>query len=251
VSPSAPRTAVDKSGAAEVEKMLRAAQMRMDPNSEIRAAVERCDELLDANPRDKSVWLTLARALAIGFARSKHAATPLEARRRAAALAPDDCHLAGLVIRGELADGKSALLDVWRDRAGDCAEIPFLASRVKGASSELELLGQSRRLGPSAEGLVALGAAELRRGHLQEALEAYRAALDAPPLFPEDWRMDGWIAVHANLGLALVYTKLHQPPKARAAWKAANTYLADPGPWHDLSDEERRWASQVLHRDVR
>ncbi len=233
----------------EVDAILMRARMIMEPSQQIQEAVDLLDTRLEAQPRDKRDWLRLADALAIGRAKSRRAESSLAARLHAAEIDPEDCHLAGLVARQEIEKGPSPVLQRWQTRPTSCAEILYLQSRGDRAN-EVALLERSRALTPSAEALIALGAARLRANDAKAAEEPYRAALKTSPLFPEDWRMDGWVTVHANLGLAIVYTKLKQPNKARACKKAMHGYLADPGPWHDFSDEEKTWARAALHQEL-
>lgn len=232
-----------------VDALLLRSRMSHEPDAVIREAVALLDQRLDAQPRDKRSWLKLAEALAIGFATSRHADSPLAARRHATEIDPDDCHVAGLVARGEAASGKSPQVERWLGRPSPCAEILYVAS-ILDRKKELELLARSRAVAPSAEALVAIGIAQLRNKQLAPAEEAYRAALAAPALFPEDWRVDGWTAVHANLGLAVVYARTKEAKKSRACRKALHEYLDDPGPWHDLSDEEKAWAKSALHETI-
>lgn len=117
------------------------------------------------------------------------------------------------------------------------------ARRARRRAGAARTVARARAVG---EALAALGAAHLRRGKFSEAEAAFRAALEAPTLFPGDWRPDGWVQVHAQLGLAVVYAKLKQPKKMRAAKKALHQFLDEPGPWHDLTDEEKRWAHESL-----
>ena len=229
---------------ARADRALAQARMRLDPSSEISEVVKILDERIDAAPKDTRAWLKLGDALAIGFARSRHADSPLAARRRAVELDPENCDAAALAAHDELADGRSEILRKWMERP-PCAAILFLRARAE-KTDELALLEKSIALAPSAEALVAFGAAHLRRGKWAEAQAAFRAALAAPTLFPGDWRPDGWVQVHAQLGLAVVYAKLKQPKKMRAAKTALHQFLDEPGPWHDLSDEEKHWARESL-----
>ena len=113
-------------------------------------------------------------------------------------------------------------------------------------AAELALLEKARALAPSAEVLIALGIIHLRQNDPKSAEEPFRAALTAPALFPEDLAHGRAGRGPRHLGLAIVYTRLKQPKKARAAKKAMRSFLSDPGPWHDLSDEEKAWGHTTL-----
>lgn len=228
-----------------VAALLRRARATHEPDAVIRTAVELLDEQLDGAPADAQRWRRLGEALAIGFARSRHAPSALAAYRRAAELEPSNCHTAALVARGELEGSSAPTLADWSARERPCAEMLYLAA-LRDPKNSVALLERSRAAAPSAEALVALGMAELRRGRLRAAEQAYEQALGAPYLFPEDWRVDGWTAVHANLGLAVIYTRTKRPQRARAARAALREFLDVPGPWHDLSEEERRWGWRTL-----
>lgn len=227
---------------ARVDEMMVRAKMVMEPSRQMQAIIDLLDERLTAEPRDARAWRRLAEALAVGFARSRVAPSVLEARKRALALDPSDCHLAALVARAD-----ASVLARWREAPSPCAEMLLVMARGDGAD-EVALLERSRAAAPTAEGLVALGIARLRAGDLARAEEAYAAALKAPAAFPEDWRVDGWTAVHARLGLAVVASRRGQAKRAREHRKALREWWRDPGPWHDLSDEERRWARAIGER---
>jgi len=62
----------------------------------------------------------------------------------------------------------------------------------------------------------------------QEAEHAFSAALNAPPLFPEDWRPDGWTAVHAYLGLAWVRFSRDGMKESRRDYAAFMRWFAVP-----------------------
>jgi tetratricopeptide (TPR) repeat protein len=237
-----------------VDRLLRQSRMTHEPDAQIREAVALLDGRLDAQPRDKQLWLKLGEALAIGFAKSKHARSALDAWRKAGELDPADCHVAALVARDEQYDDGVAFHsrtgDAWQSRADACAEMLYVLS-MRDRAHEIDLLERARKLAARSEPLVALGVARLRKQQLKAAEEAFKAALAADAdAFPEDWRVDGWRAVHANLGLAIIYTKTHQKDKAKECLEALHSYLDDPGPWHDFSKEEKAWARATLHQTL-
>jgi len=222
----------------EIDEEMMRAQMVMEPEHILRDVIEKLDARLDADPKDGKSWRTLARALDMGVGlSSKHAANAKEARRKAWELSPDDCHLAALFARGD-----AATAEKWRGREPSCAEMVY----VQAGGTDASLLEKSIALKPGAEAYVALGVLQLRDKKWADARRSYKAALQAAPLFPEDWRMDGWIAVHARLGLALAAAGKGDSREQAAQLRKMHAYYDDPGPWHDLSDEEKALAKKLL-----
>jgi Flp pilus assembly protein TadD len=194
--------------------------------------------------------MQLGESLAIGWASSKHVKSASDAWRRAYELDATDCHAGALAARSTgRTEAERWILELARSHP-QCAEVIYLSAMVSrsGAEKRTELLQKSIVIRASAEALVALGQELVMARQWQNAERAFASALEAPPLFPEDWRPDGWVAVHAHMGLAWSYYSRKQMQAARREYEAAMAWLADPGPWHDLSEAEEGWREKLAAR---
>jgi hypothetical protein len=227
--------------------LLTRARWTHEPSSLIRQAVEILDEKLDRDPGDKQAWKKLAEALAIGRANSRHARSASEAWRRAYDLDKSDCHVGALATPSGAQDAE----EEWIRQIGQdhlqCAEALYLRALKSGSGSaaKMTLLRESIAQRNSSNALVALGQELVLSGDTREAADRYSAALKSPALFPEDWRPDGWVAVHARLGLAWLNLSKGNMNAARREYRIFLGWFLEPGPWHDLSEAETRWQNKL------
>jgi len=236
----------------EIRALLDQARKSHEPTLVIKQAVGLLDEELDRNPGNRDAWMKLGEALAIGHALSLHAVSFVDAWRRAYELDPTDCHAGALAARfSDHPDGQTRIREL-AELHPECAEALYLRAFAPDSSSgddaRLELLQKSIAIRPSAEAAIALGQEFAQRRRWQEAERALSAALAAPPLFPEDWRPDGWTAVHAYLGLAWVRFSRDGMKESRRDYAAFMRWFAVPGPWHDLNDTEEIWRMNLEAR---
>lgn len=234
----------------KVRELLKSARWMHEPTPIIKQAVRLLDEKIDRNPRDKEAWLDLGEALFIGIANSKHAASAADAWRKAYDLDPRDCHAGALVARSvERTDAEQVIRELER-RHPQCPEVLYLTAlfSLDSGPPRVRMLQQSIALANSAEALIALGHEWIHQKEWQSALQAFGRALNAPALFPEDWRPDGWAQVHARLGLAWSHFSQGEMGAARREYTAFMTWFTDPGPWHDLSETEEVWRQKLAAR---
>jgi len=236
--------------ASEVSSLLMRARWSHEPTGVIAQAVRLLDANLDVRPDEKESWMQLGEALAIGNAHSKHASDASEAWRRAYQLDPADCHAGALAARwAEHGPTPTPVQDLLLHHP-QCAEAVYLGALEEGPGSgqRAALLRQSIAIKSSADALLALAQGWNLAGQHQTAVAVYTAAAAAPALFPEDWRPDGWIAVHAHVGLAWSHFSLRHTRQARREYKLFLGWFNDPGPWHDLSQAEQRWHDTLSAR---
>ena len=231
----------------EESGLLMRARMSHEPTAVVKQAVLLLDAKLDQDASNRSAWMRLGEALAIGHAKSKHAASAAEAWRQAYHLDSSDCH-AGALAAGSTEAGQS---EIWtKDLAREhpnCPEALYLSAlqAKEGSKARTVLLQQSIAQRESAEALVTLAQELSKSGNLKVATKKYTAALSSTPLFPEDWRPDGWVSVHAHLGLAWIHFSRRQMSLARSEYRKFLDWFIEPGPWHDLSEAEERWHNEL------
>lgn len=228
---------------AEVSNLLMRARWSHEPTAVIRQAVQLLDLILDREPGDKKAWMRLGEALEIGNAKSRQATSPGDAWRQAYQLDKTDCH-AGALAAGsaEFGQKEPQTQELVRDHP-QCSEALYMAALLEkeGSIARTDLLQKSITIRPSSDALVTLAQELIRSRNYPEASKQYSAALSANPLFPEDWRPDGWVAVHAHLGLAWINYSRGQMSSARREYRKFLSWFNDPGPWHDLSETEEQW----------
>lgn len=237
-------------GSDDVSQLLKQARWTHEPTTLIVRTVSLLDQRLDQNPKDKRAWMQLGEALAIGWASSKHAESEGEAWRKAYELDTSDCHAGALAARSSASGEAGRRVSELARAHPECPEAQYLralASR-SGSGTRTECLRKSIAIRASAEALVALGQEMAAACQWQQAERAFADALEAPTLFPEDWRPDGWAAVHAHLGLAWSYYSRGQRRAARREYEALMNWLVEPGPWHDLSETEEGWRKKLAAR---
>jgi tetratricopeptide (TPR) repeat protein len=194
--------------------------------------------------------MRLGEALAIGFTGSKHAASASAAWQAAYDLDEEDCHAGALAARSAIKTEAVTLIRELAKRHPECAEAVYLRALVYDPNdpAQGELLVKSVDLKPSSDALVVLAQALAMARKWQQAEQAYSKALHAAPLFPEDWRPDGWAAVHGHLGLAWIHFARGRFKDARDEYTTFMNWFADPGPWHDLTDAEEGWRKKLRAR---
>lgn len=241
--------AFDKSKAdlTDVSELLKRARWTHEPTAIIEQAVRILDERLDQNQEDRQAWLQLGEALAIGFANSKHATSDTAAWQKAYELDPTDCHTGALAARSLARAEAERCIRELRLHHPKCPEALYLSSLVLPGSGDvqIQMLQDSIAVKKSAEALVALGQERIRAHDWKHAIEEFAAALDAPALFPEDWRPDGWATVHTRLGLAWCHYSRGALRSARREYEEFMGVFSAPGPWHDLSQEEEGWRNTL------
>jgi tetratricopeptide (TPR) repeat protein len=227
----------------EVSSLLMRARYSHEPRTVIQQAVVLLDQMLDNEPENRIVWLRLGEALAIGHARSKHAASAADAWRRAYLLDTSDCHAGALAVRSAETSFEESWLQELARNNPQCPETSYLlALRAKeGSEARSNLLRNSIAVRSSSDALVAIAQELVRAGNSTDARKRYSAALSADPLFAEDWRPDGATAVHVHLGLAWIYYARGQLKSARTEYRKFLGWFNEPGPWHYLSEMEERW----------
>lgn len=233
----------------EVDRLLISARGTHEPTRQIQVAVRMLDLRIDQAPDDKRAWSRLGEALAIGFARSRHASSASYAWRQAFEIDPTDCRVGVLSLRRRPAMEVSDDLNRLLEAHPDCSSALYLKALHSSSSADrLTLLQRALAHDRTAEPLVALGREELLAGKTELAKRNLGLALEAPVLFPEDWRPDGWVAVHANLGLAWADLRDGSVEDAKQHYHEFMSWFADPGPWHDLDAVEESWRDQLAQR---
>ncbi len=233
-----------------IDSLLQVEGMKLDPNT--KRIIELLDACLDFNPREKEAWVRLGKSLAWGVAKSRHAESAREAWTRAYELDPRDCHMGALLARslgGE--EGRQAVRHLVQDHPR-CADALYLEAAVLSSSGQerVRLLEKSLAAFRSAEAFLALGQECIRLRKFHEAIPPLTHALDAPVLFNEYWGYHGWATTHAQLGLAWAHFKAGHPKEAGDYFRLFNKSMHDPGPWHDLTQDEETW-QDILQTKLR
>jgi tetratricopeptide (TPR) repeat protein len=236
-------------GSSEVSNLLMRSRWSHEPEPVIRQAVQILDRQLDEDSTNKNAWLQLAESLSIGLVHSRHADAAIDAWRHAYELDATDCHTGALAT--PFGDGTESERKNWIQKLGEeqphCAEVVFLKALISedGSKERTSFLRESLALKESSDALVLLAMELTAAGNWKEGEQDYLAALKSLPLFPEDWRPDGRVAVHAHLGLAWSYYSRGKMTLARREFKRFSDWYDEPGPWHDLSQREAEWLKKL------
>jgi tetratricopeptide (TPR) repeat protein len=230
-----------------VASLLRQARWSHEPSALIVQAVELLDVSLDEYPQNKHMWKQLAEALAIGNANSRHAPSAKQAWHRAYKLDQTDCHTGALATPLGLAEAAGDWIEQLNQNHPNCPEALYLRAlgSATGSAEKIGLLRDSLAQRQSADAMVTLAQQLVLLGDVREAAKKYSAALTSPALFPEDWRPDGRVAVHAHLGLAWLHFSSGNTKMARREYKIFLSWFLEPGPWHDLSEAEMHWHDKL------
>jgi hypothetical protein len=228
-----------------IDSLLLVERMKLDPNTE--RIIEFLDACLDFNPKEKEAWVRLGKALAWGVAKSRHVESAPDAWAKAYELDPKDCHIGALLARSqEGEEGKQAVRHLVQEHPR-CADAMYLEATVLTSSGQerVRVLEKSLEAFRSAEASLALGHEYIRLRSFHEAILPLTHALDAPVLFNEYWGYHGWAVAHAQLGLAWAHFKAGHPKEARSYFRLFNRSMLDPGPWHDLTEDEEKWQGSL------
>jgi hypothetical protein len=233
-----------------IDSLLLAEGMKLDAST--KSIIEFLDACLDFNPKEKEVWVRLGKSLAWGVAKSRHAESAPDAWARAYELDPKDCHMGALLARSQKGEeGRQAVRHLVEDHPR-CADALYLEATVLAFSGQerVRVLERSLVAIRSAEASLALGQEYIRLHKFHEAIVPLTHALDAPVLFNEYWGYHGWAITHAQLGLAWAHFKAGHPKEARNYFRLFNKSMLDPGPWHDLTQDEETW-QDILQTKLR
>jgi tetratricopeptide (TPR) repeat protein len=229
----------------DVSRLLMQSRWTHEPESIIWQAVTILDKQLDKDSKDIVAWKQLAEALSIGLVQAGHANSSTEAWRHIYELDSSDCHSGALATPfGEnLIAEKHEWIKKLNQVHPECAEAIFLNALIsrEGSDERSVLLKLSLQIRSSADAQILLAQELLEKGDFLESEKIFTQSLSSPPLFPEDWRPDGRIAVHAHLGLAWSLYSRKKISAAKREYKAFMEWFLEPGPWHDLSETETRW----------
>jgi tetratricopeptide (TPR) repeat protein len=234
-----------------VTDLLQMARATHEPEMYIVRAVRILDDSLARNPDDRSVWMKLAEALGLdGFPRESSHGSPATAWMRAYELDTADCHAGAQAVRWLPERVGDSLLWVLHDRFPDCAEILYLVALQSDTPDfdRVRLLEHSLRARQTGEARVRLGQTYIAMGRYAHAVAALDEAWTHPFLFPEDWRPDVWVEMHAHLGLAYASLQLGDKRAAREYYEVAAPIIAEPGPWHDFDEHEGKWLEDFRRR---
>ncbi len=131
-----------------------------------------------------------------------------------------------------------------------CADALYLEATILASPGQerVKMLERSLELFRSAEAFLALGQELIRMRKFHEAIVSLTYVLKAPVLFNEYWGYHGWAVTHAELGLAWAHFKAGQPKEAGKYFRQFSKSMLDPGPWHDLTQEEESWKNILQTR---
>jgi hypothetical protein len=231
---------------ARASDMLAEAKKMLEPFILIQDVVRLLDSLIDQRPRDVQCWKLLGEALPFG-GDSRHVRSLREVWARVFELDSTDCH-AGCLWAFTLPDSEAAAVARrLRRRFPNCPEAHYARAELVDTTSQprIAALITSVRLKPSAEANTLLGSSLNATLSYHEAVEAFAAALDSPVLFPEHWRPDVRNQVHAQLGLAWSLYRLGNMDKAKSHYVEFVWPSLEPGPWHDLTTEEKAYRDSL------
>ena len=247
---SLPCRAAGTADTPEVASLLMQARWIMEPSHLMARAAELLDAKLDQDPNDRNAWMQLGEVLDIGIAHSRHAAIPADAWHQAYLLDRTNCHAGALAARYAGQDRRTQWTLELAQEQKRCPEALYLLSSLSQNTGavQIQLLRDSLAIRSSADAEIALAQALLQEGEMREAKERFVAAKTSPPLFPEDWRPDGRIAVHIHLGLAWLNFSSGKMAAAKRDYQVFLRWFLDPGPWHDLSATETHWRDKLEAR---
>jgi tetratricopeptide (TPR) repeat protein len=229
----------------DVSSLLMQSRWTHEPESILRKAIIILDKQLDEDSKNIVSWKQLAEALSIGLVKSQHANSSTEAWRYIYELDSSDCHSGALAT--PFGENQIAEKQMWIKKLNqvhpECAEAIYLNALISkaGSAERSVLLKSSLSVRTSADAQILLAQELLMKEDFLESEKIFMQSLSSAPLFPEDWRPDGRVAVHAHLGLAWSLYSRKKISAAKREYKAFMEWFIDPGPWHDLSEAETRW----------